>query len=105
MAKLRDLARVIRSKNAGAFEITFDIMFADQNTFDRVKQTGVINKKLFARLYGMPEEQCDFLTFDGAYAFKCTLPRPIPAGEVGDSDMYGAQQHAPLLDVEVPLEA
>ena len=105
MAKLRDIASVIRSKNAGAFEITFDIMFADRNTFERVKQTGVINKELFARLYRMPEQHCDFLTFDGAHAFKCTLPRPIPAGEIGDSDMYGAQQHAPLLNVEVPLEA
>ena len=105
MPKLRDIASVIRSKNAGAFEITFDIMFADQNTFERVKQTGVINKQLFARLYRVPEEQCDFVTFDGAYAFKCTIPRPIPAGDVGDSDIYGAQQHAPLLSVEVPLEA
>ena len=105
MVKLKDIASVTRSKNAGAYEITFDIMFSDRNTNERVKQTGVINTGLFARLYNMPEERCDFLTFDGAYAFKCTIPRPIPAGDVGDSDMYGAQQHAPLLDVEVPLEA
>ena len=105
MVKLRDIASVIRSKNAGAFEITFDIMFRDHNTYERVKQTGVINSQLFARLYRVPENQCDFLTFDGAYAFKCTIPRPIPAGDIGDSDVYGAQQHAPLLEVEVPLEA
>ena len=105
MVKLRDIASVIRSKNAGAFEITFDIMFRDRDVYDRVKQTGAINKQLFARLYQVPEEQCEFLTFDGAYAFKCTIPRPIPAGDVGDSDVYGAQQHAPLLNVDVPLEA
>ena len=105
MVKLRDIASVIRSKNAGAFEITFDIMFRDRDVYDRVKQTGAINRQLFARLYHVPEEQCEFLTFDGAYAFKCTIPRPIPAGDIGDSDVYGAQQHAPLLDVDVPLEA
>ena len=105
MAKLRDIASVIRSKNAGPFEITFDLMFSDRNTYERVKQTEVINKRLFARLYNVPEDQCDFLTLDGAYAFKCTIPRPIPAGDIGDSDVYGAQQHAPLLNVEVPLEA
>ena len=104
MVKLRDIASVIRSKNAGAYEITFDIMFSDRNTYERVKQTDVINQLLFARLYQTPEELCHFLTFDGAFAFKCTIPRPIPAGDVGDSDMYGAQQHAPLLDIEVPLE-
>ena len=105
MVKLIDLASVIRSKNAGAFEITFDIMFEDQNTYERVKQTGVINRQLFARLYKVHEEKCDFLTFDRAYAFKCTVPRPIPSGDIGDSDVYGAQQHAPLREVEVPLEA
>ena len=105
MTKLRELASVIRSKNASAFEITFDIMFRDRSIYERVKQTGAINRQLFARLYKVPEEQCDFLTFDGAYAFKCTMPRRIPSGDIGDSDVYGAQQHAPLLDVEVPLEA
>lgn len=105
MVKLRDIASVIRSKNAGAFEITFDIMFSDRNTYERVKQTGVINSQLFADLYNVPTEKCDFLTFDGAYSFKCTIPRPIPSGDIGDSDVYGAQQHAPLLTVEVPLEA
>ena len=103
MVKLRDIASVIRSKNAGPFEITFDLMFSDQNTYERVKGTGVINRKLFSRLYQVPEEHCDFLTFDGAYAFKCTIPRPIPAGDVMDSDVYGAQQHAPLMDVEIPI--
>lgn len=105
MVKMKDIASVIRSKIAGPFEITFNLMFSDRNTYERVKQTGVINRKLFSRLYQVPEEQCDFLTFDGAYAFKCTIPRPIPAGDMGDSDVYGAQQHAPLLDVDVPLEA
>ena len=105
MAKLRDIASVVRSKNAGAFEITFDIMFHDRSLYDRVKQTGVINRFLFSRLYGVPEELCNFLHFDGANSFKCTLPRPTASGDIGDSDVYGAQQHAPLLDVEVPLEA
>ena len=104
MKKLGDIASVVRSKNAGPFEITFDIMFRDRTTYERVKQTGVINRELFARLYNVPEEQCDFLNFDAAYAFKCTIPRPISAGDIGDSDVYGTQQHVPLLGVEVLLE-
>ncbi|WP_431272538.1 DUF4387 family protein [Dankookia sp. P2] len=27
----------------------------------------------------------------------------VPAGEIGDTDVYGAQQHAPLLDVDIPV--
>jgi len=32
---------------------------------------------------------------------KITLPRDVVSGDVGDRDVYGAQQHAPLLDIEL----
>jgi hypothetical protein len=38
-----------------------------------------------------------------ALAFKATLPRLVPAGDIGDTDVYGAQQHGPLLDVDIPI--
>jgi hypothetical protein len=28
------------------------------------------------------------------------MRRPVVSGSPGDSDVYGAQQHAPLLDIE-----
>ncbi|MBC7294459.1 MAG: DUF4387 family protein, partial [Thermoleophilia bacterium] len=34
---------------------------------------------------------------------KITLVRPLPSGSVGDTDIYGAQQHAPLLGLLVPV--
>ncbi len=33
---------------------------------------------------------------------KGTIPRRISSGNVVDTDVYGAQQHALLLDVEIP---
>jgi hypothetical protein len=45
-----------------------------------------------------------FSEYAPAFAFKASFDRPIPSGAVGDTDVYGAQQHAPLLDVEVPIE-
>ena len=104
MIKLREIADNIRSKNAGPYEITFDILFRDLTMYRRVKQTGIISAGLFAALYHVPESQCNFVAFDGGQAFKCTIPRPIVAGHVGDPDVYGAQQHAPLLEVEIPLD-
>ena len=35
--RLRDVASVIRSKNAGPFELTFDVMFEDPEAYERVK--------------------------------------------------------------------
>lgn len=103
MPRIRDLAQVCKSKNAGPFELTVDVVFDDRAMFERVKRTGVLSPDLFARLYGVRPEDVLFTVYDAALAFKATLPRLVPAGEIGDTDVYGAQQHAPLLDVEIPL--
>lgn len=103
MALIRDLARVCKSKNAGPFELTIDVVFDDDETFRRVKATGVLNAALFARLYSVPEAHVLFTPYDAAFAFKATLPRLVPAGAFGDTDVYGCQQHAPLLDIDIPI--
>ena len=103
MAKLGDLAKACKSKNAGPYELTLDIMFEDAATFDKVRRTGVICPALIARLYNVPVASVVFTEFPPAHAFKATLERRIASGAVGDTDVYGAQQHAPLLNVEIPL--
>lgn len=102
--KLRDVADVIRSKNSGPYELTFDIIFKDWDVFHKVNQTQAINKELFARLYKLPVERVSsVIGFTPAKAIKATIVRPLPSGGLGESDVYGAQQHVPLLDVEVEL--
>jgi hypothetical protein len=99
---LTELAEVIRSKNSGPYELTMDIIFKDFVSYEKVKQNRVINKKLISRLYQIPEEDISsIIEFDPARAIKITIKRPIVAGAVGESDVYGAQQHAPLLTIEV----
>lgn len=103
MPKLKEIAKACKSKNAGPFELTLDIMFEDAATFDKVRKTGVINPRLIADLYHVPVESVIFTEFRPALAYKATIERRIPSGAVGDTDVYGAQQHAPLLDVEIPI--
>lgn len=101
--KLSELASVIRSKNAGPFELTFDIMFDDEETYERVRASGILGAELIQRLYGIDAgEILSVHFFDAALTFKATIVRPVASGTVGDSDVLGAQQHAPLLDVEIP---
>ncbi len=104
MALIRDIARVCKSKNAGPFALTVDVVFDDPALYRRVKASGVLNPALFARLYAVAEEDVLFTPYDAACAFKATFPRLLPSGEVGDTDVYGCQQHAPLLDVDIPLD-
>ena len=98
------LAKVIRSKNAGPFQITLDIMFKDRESYDLVKRQGLITRELIARLYGLPLDRVlSVVYYDAADSIKATIARAVSSGTVGDADVYGAQQHAPLLDIEVPL--
>ena len=103
MPKLKEIAKACKSKNAGPYELTLDIMFEDAATFEKVRQTGVICPALIARLYQVPEASVVFTEFPPAHAYKATIERRIASGAVGDTDVYGAQQHAPLLDVEIPI--
>ena len=103
MAKLRDLAQVIRSQNSGPFEITFDVIFADAGTYQRVKNSHVLTGELICTLYSVtPADIKALLFFDPAQAFKFTLQRGWAQGSIGERDTFGTQQHAPLLDIEIP---
>jgi len=101
MAKLLDLAKVLRSKNAGPLYLTLDIMFDDKQLYERVIKSGKLNKKLISKLYHVDEENVSVIDYPAAYCVKITVPRRIISGDIGDTDIYGAQQHAPLLDVEI----
>lgn len=103
--RLRDFAGIIRSKNAGPYRLTFDILFRDERSFQAVCRSNAITKESIARLYGVPVDQVTSLFIVPAgRAIKVTLRRPIDQGDFGDSDMYGCQQHAPLLELPVAME-
>jgi hypothetical protein len=96
-----EAARVIRSKNSGPYELTLDIMFSERRYFDLFKARGIVSPDLVCRLYGVsPSEILDIVYFEPSNALKVTIRRKIPSGAPGDTDIYGAQQHAPLLSIE-----
>ncbi len=102
--KLHDLAKTIRSKNAGPDRVTFDIIFREKEKYELVKNSGVINKESMAKLYDIDIKRItDFVEYDPAYAIKFTIDNLQPAGSPGDSDVFGCQQYPPLLDIEIPV--
>lgn len=102
--KLLDITHVIRSKNAGPYELTFDLMFKDEASYQKVRDAGAINEALVCGLYKIPPEDIiGIVNFDPANAIKITICRPLCSGDLGETDVYGAQQHAPLLDLEFDL--
>ena len=99
---MRELAKVIRSKNSGPFEITFDVIFDSQRNYQRVKNSGALTTDVICDLYGVSAKDIvTFMFFDPALAFKLTLRRNWEQGTTGERDTFGAQQYAPLLDIKV----
>jgi hypothetical protein len=99
--KLEDIASVIRSKNAGPRALTLDVMFADDADYVRAAQSPAFTAPYIAALYGVAEGDVRVIPYPLGRAIKIVMPRRVTAGDPGDTDAYGAQQHGPLLGVEL----
>jgi Domain of unknown function (DUF4387) len=103
--KLSEIAKTVRSKNAGVDKITFDVIFAAPADYDLVRRSGVLSRAAVCRLFGIPESRItDYVEFDPALAIKFTILRSVTSGSPGDADIFGSQQYGPLLDLAVPSE-
>jgi hypothetical protein len=92
--QLQDLAQVVRSKNAGPRRITLDVIFHSDADYQRVTQSE-------APLYGVAVDAVTVINYPLGRAIKIVVPRQVMSGDAGDRDVYGAQQHTPLLRLEI----
>ena len=99
---IADLAVLVRSKNAGAFWLTIDVMFDDPEHYRRVKDSERVNRAAIARMYRREPKDIIVVNHDAALAIKISFPRPHSSGSKLDSDVYGGQQYAPLLSLAIP---
>jgi len=100
--RLYDCATSIRSKNAGPFTLTIDLVLPDVEAFRRVAGSEALNPARVATLYGVPEESVRVVPFERVLTVKVSMPRRgSSSGAPGDQDVYGCQQHFPLGDVEI----
>lgn len=103
--RLGDLASVIRSKNAGPFVLTLDVFFRDRETFRKVRDAGVITKARLAQLYRVSQDDVLEVTFfEPAEALKISIKRWVSSAAPGDTDVFGAQQHVPLMSLSFRLD-
>ncbi|HHW02552.1 MAG TPA: DUF4387 domain-containing protein [Thermoanaerobacterales bacterium] len=101
--KLKDLAVTIRSKNASPFITTLDVFFDDVKKYEHVRNSNVITKSNIAKLYNIPEESIFGIWFvDLCNGIKISFLKPRAADDIDGTDVYGAQQNAPLIDLEIP---
>ena len=99
--KLANVARVLRSKNAGPLAISIDIVFDCEEDYALAVASSALSRRAVAQAYGIDPGDIEVIPVPLAQAIKVTFPRSIVAGSPGDRDVYGAQQHRPLMDLEV----
>jgi len=103
MANLIKYAYIIRSKNAGPFLITLDIFFKSRDIYEKIKRLRIFSIEELAKLFNVSKDDIKGVYFiDNINTVKITLRRPTPSGSIYDKDIYGAQQHNPLLKIEIP---
>ena len=102
---LGEQATFISSKNAGPFLVTVDMVLSSRDVFLQIRDSNLLTPQLIADLY--KRDVADIVGiyyFNPANAIKVTMRRPVPSGSPSDSDVYGAQQHVPLMLCSLPIE-
>jgi len=102
MNRLMDIAKVLRSKNAGPLQVTFDIIFENKESYKRVVSSGVIVEDEIARIYEVDKNDVLITEYDIINSIKITIPRKYVSGDLLDNDVYGCQQHVPLSNLLIP---
>ena len=100
--KLEHAASFIKSANAGASQLTFDIGFADAERFRAVVASGAVSREAVATRYRIRPEDVAIHPYTPASTIKITIPRPVISGGIEERDFDGVQQFIPLLDIEIP---
>lgn len=99
--KLYDIALVCRSKNAGPFQMTIDLMFETQEKYDQVIHSKAFTEENIGKLYHTPASEVAIKPFERILTIKVVLPRRHSSGSPLDCDVYGSQQHFPLGNLEI----
>jgi hypothetical protein len=99
---IRDCTETFRTRNAGAFVLTFDIVFSSAELYRAWRDSGVISKETVAQRYKVDPDQVQIIDYPTADAIKISIPRRPSAGSPTDADLDSAAQFVPLLDLELP---
>jgi hypothetical protein len=101
MATVNDLARYVRSKNAGPFWVSIEVFCETQEAYETIKNSKNITPKKVSDLYHVDESKIKVFYMDELKVIKFSFPRPKPQGHKYENDMHAGQQYIFLADTEV----
>lgn len=101
MARIGEVCRHVRSKNAGPFWVTVDFFFPDDRVYRQYRASPDLVPELFGHLYGTDPKLVKILPVDSLHMVKISFPRANPQGWKHERDMHAGQLFARLLDVDI----
>jgi hypothetical protein len=99
MARLRDKAEKVRSKNAGPFWLTIDIFCGEKTVFQDVCEK--LTNIEIANVLDVDETELKRFEISSLNVLKISLPRPQIQGSIRDRDMHGASWAAIIGEMEI----
>ena len=98
---LEDVARYVRSKNAGPFWVTVDIFCDTQEAFDAVVAADSLSAASLAGIYGLDPATVRRFEMPSLKVLKLSFPRSVVQGSAHDADSHAGQYFVPLLRLPV----
>ena len=93
---------MIRSRNAGAFVVSIDVIFRDEASYRRALDANVFDPTRIGELYHLDASVVRVIPHEITWGIKVTMPRQAPSGAITDTDIDSAQSYVPLLSLTVP---
>ncbi|MFD0692259.1 DUF4387 domain-containing protein [Actinomadura fibrosa] len=93
---LGDMAKEIRSKNAGPFWVTMELFMRSAADYATVADEDFVNERVIARLYDLDPASVQIFRIPTLNVVKISFPRPVPQGGLRDRDIHAGQHHVPL---------
>jgi hypothetical protein len=101
---LLDMALVIRSKDAGINQQTYDIVFHTKDDYEAALRSNLFSRASIAEILDTPTKRVIGTYHVGTCnAIKITLQRRIISASPDERDVFGAQQQRPLEALTVPI--
>jgi hypothetical protein len=101
LSLLKDVARYVRSKNAGPFWVTIDIFCGEAAAFERIRTAPSLSAEAMAAIYGIDPGSVRIFQDEPLKVVKISFPRRVAQGSARDADSHAGQYFVPLLDAQV----
>ncbi|MBT9778335.1 DUF4387 family protein [Clostridium sp. MCC353] len=98
---LGELAKYVRSKNAGPFWMTIDIFCDTEEDYRMIKESPALSNEAVGALYRTDPKKIKRFEVDNLNVIKISMPRPYPQGARNERDMHSGQQYVQLLNIEL----